>query len=81
MYSDSSMYFSGYQVIEVPCMSDKKQARTHKKKRINKKWKKRYGMKEVPWNKFVVTNDGKIYGHPKMIEMLKTDIAFKEYTL
>lgn len=27
----------GYQIIETPCMTDTVQARTHKKKRINKK--------------------------------------------
>lgn len=74
MYS----YFDGYQVIVASCMEDKVQARTHKKKRINKKWKKRYGMREVPWNKFVVTDDRKIFCHPKMFEKLKTEIEIIE---
>lgn len=69
-------YFSGYRVIESPYMADKVQAKTHKKKRINKKWKKRYGTKEVPWNKFIVTNDGMIIAHPKMIEGLKMEIEY-----
>lgn len=63
------MYLSGYQLIEVSCMADKVQARTHKKKRINKKWFKRYGMKEIPWNKFYIVGD-KIYAHPVMIQRL-----------
>lgn len=45
-YSYNSIF--GYQIIEVPYMMDIVQARTHKKKRINKKWRKRYGVKEVP---------------------------------
>lgn len=75
---DEYSYFSifGYQVISVPCMADKVQARTHKKKRINKKWRKRYGVKEVPWNKFIVSGD-KIYCHPKMIDKIQAEIAFK----
>lgn len=72
-------YFDGYQLIETHYMADKVQARTHKKKRINKKWKKRYGMKDVPWKNLLVTNDGKIYGHPKMIDAIKMEMALKGY--
>ena len=71
------MYFSGYQLIEVSCMADKVQARTHKKKRINKKWRKRYGMKEIPWKKFFVFED-KIYAHPVMIQRLINEMTIKE---
>lgn len=68
--------FDGYQLIEVSYMADRVQARKHKKKRINKKWLKRYGMKDIPWKKFLVT-DGRIYGHPKMIEKIKMEMALK----
>lgn len=71
-------YLMGYQVIASPHMADKVQARTHKKKRINKKWKKKYGMREVPWNKLLVTDDMKIYCHPKMFEKLKAEIEIIE---
>ena len=67
--------FDGYPLIEVHHMADKVQVRKHKKKRINKKWLKRYGMKEVPW-KTLVLFEGKIYGHPmtlkKLIESIST---------
>jgi hypothetical protein len=66
-------FFSGYPLIEVSHMADKVQARRHKKKRINKKWLKIYGMRDIPWKKFVIV-DGKIYGHPKMIEKLIAEI-------
>lgn len=65
--------FFGYQIICVPHMSDKVQARTHKKKRINKKWRKRYGVIEVPWNKFYIEGN-RIYCHPKMVEKIKAEI-------
>lgn len=70
----------GYQLISVPCMCDRVQARKHKKKRINKKWRKRYGMKEIPWRKLLITNDGKIYGHPKMIELIVEEMKLKGMT-
>ena len=62
----------GYDLIGVSHMADIVQARTHKKKRINKKWRKRYGLKEVPWNKAYVI-DNKIYCHPKIIEKMLDD--------
>ena len=61
--------FTGYPLIAVPSMADEVQARRHKKKRINKKWRKRYGMRQVPWKKFFFAG-GKIYGHPAMIDLL-----------
>ena len=59
--------FFGYPVIGVEACYDWVQARTHKKKRINKKWRKRYGFRKKPWNKLFIA-DGKVYGHPKTIE-------------
>ncbi len=67
----------GYQLIESHHCADLVQARTHKKKRINKKWRKRYGMKEVPWKKYFVVGD-KIYAHPVMIDKIQVEIALKE---
>ena len=64
----------GYQIIPVSYMSDTVQVRTHKKKRINKKWRKRYGFKEVPWNKFVIEGRN-IYCHPKWYYKLQAEIA------
>lgn len=75
--TDFGSVFYGYQLIETPFMSDSVQAKTHKKKRINKKWKKRYGMREVPKNEVLITNDGKILAHPKMVERIKMEIAMK----
>lgn len=66
----------GYQIIEVPYMVDIVQARTHKKKRINKKWRKRYGVKEVPWNKFYIEGN-RIYCHPKMIAKIQAEISMR----
>jgi hypothetical protein len=57
-------------------MADMVQVRTHKKKRINKKWRKRYGFKEIPWNKFYIESN-RIYCHHKWIEKIKAEIYIK----
>ena len=41
-------YLMGVPVIAVDWLTERVQARTHKKRRINKKWLKRYGYKTVP---------------------------------
>lgn len=69
--------FYGYQIIETPFMSDSVQAKKHKKKRINKKWKKRYGTKEIPKKDILITNDGKIIAHPEIVNRIKTMIAME----
>ena len=72
-YNYNSIF--GYDLIGVSYMADKIQARTHKKKRINKKWRKRYGFKEVPWNQFFIDKvNMRIYCHPKMVEKIKAEI-------
>ena len=71
----------GYRLIAVPSMCDRVQARKHKKKRINKKWRKRYGMKEIPHTQFVIdTANHNIYGHPKMIERVTAELKLKGMT-
>ena len=68
----------GYDIIGVPYMADKVQARKHKKKRVNKKWRKRYGMKDIPWKKFYIdTANMRIYCHPKMVEKIKAKIYMR----
>lgn len=65
------MMFGGYDLICSNSCADWVQARRHKKKRINKKWRKRYGMKAVPWKRYIIdTANMKIYGHPTMIDKL-----------
>lgn len=62
----------GYQVITTRYCADIVQARTHKKKRINKKWRKRYGMKEVPWKRILILeNEKTIIMHPDILDGLR----------
>ena len=59
------------QVVECKWMTDKKQIRRHRSKRINKKWNKKYGCKfiDVPKQK-VYYFENKIIGHPKMLKKI-----------
>ena len=51
-------FYNGKRVIITNAITKDVQARRHKKKRINKKWLKRYGHKAVPDNnKVIMTND------------------------
>ena len=61
--------FDGYPLYATHFWVNNVQARKHKKKRINKKWLKRYGVVAVPRKDFFLF-DGKIYGHPTMIDKL-----------
>ena len=48
----------GYKILITEHITKDVQRRTHKKKRINKKWLKRYGMKIVPDNtKILLVNN------------------------
>lgn len=52
------------------------QVRKHHKKRINKKWQKRYGYFEInmmPHNDVVMTDDGVLYMTKKTYQKLKGD--------
>ena len=40
-------YFMGFRLIETTAITKEVQRRTHRKRRINKKWLKRYGYKTV----------------------------------
>ena len=67
--------FAKYTVIPIIVVPDnKKQNRTHKKKRINKKWAKRYGY--TTYNSIedekVITMNGSMYVNPRSYYKLKS---------
>ena len=53
--------YNGVPIIITNAITKTVQARTHKKKRINKKWLKRYGYKEVQDENKTYMIDGKLY--------------------
>ena len=78
MLYDSINHLMGFSLIESDAIVKKVQVRTHKKKRINKKWLKRYGFKEVPDYDtiYVGTPMGEKYiiAQPKTIKRIKESL-------
>ena len=70
-------YLGGTTIIIVP--TRKIQNRTHKKKRINKKWAKRYGftISETLKNGETYMIDGKLYMNQHTYEILKKNLENK----
>ena len=70
-------YLYGTPIIIVPTRKIKN--RTHKKKRINKKWAKRYGftISETLKNGETYMMDGKLYMSQHTYTQLKTSIEFE----
>ena len=79
------MYNFTYKGVRIVahCYTRPEQARKHRKKRINKKWLKRYGYKQVPDLSIMhivnIPGQGKtIFCHPKLAEKLKVQIMKME---
>lgn len=72
---DYKAMFTGVQVIACEWMTTGvRPKRRHKRKRIQKKWIKRYGYEPIP-NKQVYLIDGKLCGHPKTINKILQKIG------
>lgn len=62
----------GYEILITEYITKDVQRRTHKKKRINKKWLKRYGMKIVPDNTKILLVNNTLMMTRKCYEKLRT---------
>lgn len=64
--------YTGIPIIVVP--DSKKQNRTHKKKRINKKWAKRYGytVHNLFKDNEIITMSGSMYMNPRTYYKVKS---------
>lgn len=75
---DFSESFFGIRVIGSELITKTVQARTHKNKRINKKWLKRYGYREAPDLTAVYVCKLQfgtcIIAHPKAVEKVKKEL-------
>lgn len=68
--------FEGFKVYASDDIADLVQAKKHRKKRINKKWLKRYGVKKVPWKSVIINKiDRSIYCHPDTLELIRQAIS------
>ena len=61
----------GKKIITSDRITKDVQARTHKRKRINKKWLKRYGFKTVPDNTRIFVTDECVFMTEKAYEKVK----------
>lgn len=64
--------FYGFRLIANDAVfSDRVRVKTHKKKRIDKKWRKRYGYKVVPKRELYIDKlNHNIYGHSELINAI-----------
>lgn len=60
----------GVRLIETNAITKEVQRRTHRKKRINKKWLKRFGYKTVPDHGRVIRMGDMIFGTRKTIQKI-----------
>jgi hypothetical protein len=67
--------FCGIEIITVPYPTIKIQAKTHRKRRINKKWLKRYGYKTIlakyDHNKIIFDERNRVaYCYPHQVDLI-----------
>lgn len=64
----------GYRLIPTNVITKQVPIRPHKKKRINKKWLKRYGTKTVPDYGKIVVFDHYIFAQPETIKRIEESL-------
>lgn len=64
----------GMEIVITECLTKDIQRRTHKKRRINKKWLKRYGYKCVPDNDKMIVFNNKLFMTKGAYEKVKKGI-------
>ena len=70
MPDELQYFFNGLQLIETNAITKEVQARTHRKRRINKKWLKRYGYKTVPDHGKILVFGDRLYATPRTIKKI-----------
>lgn len=64
------IYFMGFRLIETTAITKEVQLRTHRKKRINKKWAKRYGYKTVLDDGRIIRCGDCLYATPNTVKKI-----------
>lgn len=67
-------YYCGMQIIITDAITKKVRRRTHKKKRIDKKWLKRYGYKEVQDHSKMYKSGNYLFMSQKNYDRLKAEL-------
>lgn len=73
---NQNLFSLGYKIVTIESIGKMVQARKHRKKRVNKKWRKRYGFRSVPdGDKIIICHETmKIFMHPMTFKKLKNAI-------
>jgi hypothetical protein len=67
---DCTAYYNGFRLVETTAITKQVQRRTHHKRRINKKWAKRYGYKTVPDDERMIMFGDCILATPNAIKKI-----------
>ena len=67
--------YLGYRIYASTSCTVRIRSRRHRKRRIDKKWLKRFGYKDVPRKElFIIKSERAIIGHPAVIDKLRQHI-------
>ena len=67
-------YYNGIPIVVTDAITKVVRCRTHRKKRIDKKWLRRYGFKEVTDHSRVIFANGTLYMSQKLYDRLKDEL-------
>ena len=68
-------YYNGTPIVITNAITKKVRSRTNRKKRIDKKWLKRYGYKDVTNHSKTLLVNGTLYMSQKIYDRLKEELA------
>lgn len=68
-------YYNGTPIVITNAITKKVRSRTHQKKRIDKKWLKRYSYKDVTDHSKTLLVNGTLYMSQKIYDRLKEEFA------
>lgn len=68
-------YYNGIPIVITNAITKKVRSRTNRKKRIDKKWLKRYGYKDVTNHSKTLLVNGTLYMSQKIYDRLKEELA------
>ena len=68
-------YFNGMPIVITDAITKKVRCRTHRKKRVDKKWLKRYGYKELPDDSKILVVGNTLYMSKKNYDRLVMELA------
>ena len=68
--AQSIAYYNGFRLIETTAITKQIQRRTHRKRRINKKWAKKYGYKTVLDDGRIIQFGDRLLATPNTIKKL-----------